>query len=734
MSKRERRERSGPNDDGERLTEYEMPLAGSSSGSVGDPASATRVSIDMDGAEFGSPSFGDGGKNGRPKNRRGSNLTDATPRFQNYSTEAGRDDHNIHQQSGSSQFSLPPLPDYESNNESGGSVYSPSNNNATSVHSAGEGAPSYYDDDEEDYEYEGNSVSQSADSYNSPSNPSYTSTPIANRRSSMYEMKGRRSTNAMQISFDGRIRELPLSHDNDDQEQNCSTSSNHTPDPARPRGKSVDSIPSVTSNHSQRSIDIEDDISEQDSQNEVHSLVWCGFPVPMCIARALQRPPSLSRISLFLVTIAPCFWCCGKSLQGVSTDRAVLTRLNILALFFAFFQVVAGMWLVVVLLILDDQEGALGGFAPHLWNLNGNAFSIGIIGFVCIVTCTCTIRVIKEVDLVGAIRHLWILLWLLPFESFFSISLFDYFRVTEVWIKHWWLQPHLSWFRDYFCEEGTSSTLCLVPLDGGPDYATEDEWCQANYQSDSCTEIRDDAQDRMTSSMLLFYTCLASWSILMLALMLLMLRSLEKIISKPIVQKSRESNVPAWLTLPTAGTALVGSILLYSPTSLLSASSGTDNSWIGVAYLISAGLFFLAMILGWFLSAFSIRSSLDKKYKSVAVIIFIITMAAAAIIQIAILGASVVFAGNLVQAPIDDSQRGEVACFVDKDTTCTNCDDPVPENRCPEWTLDDVTRILQTQLKQSATLAAIFVLYAISALQFGLVLRKHLSLYQIDYV
>jgi hypothetical protein len=45
-----------------------------------------------------------------------------------------------------------------------------------------------------------------------------------------------------------------------------------------------------------------------------------------------------------------------------------------------------------------------------------------------------------------------------------------------------------------------------------------------------------------------------------------------------------------------------------------------------------------------------------------------------------------------------------------------------------------VLRVLQTQYRSSAALAAIFIIYAISALRFGFLLRKHISLYQIDYV
>ena len=58
----------------------------------------------------------------------------------------------------------------------------------------------------------------------------------------------------------------------------------------------------------------------------------------------------------------------------------------------------------------------------------------------------------------------------------------------------------------------------------------------------------------------------------------------------------------------------------------------------------------------------------------------------------------------------------------------------ISHKKIQEWTSQDVARIIQTQLKQSATLAAIFFLYAFSALRFGFSLRGSVSKYEIDYV
>jgi hypothetical protein len=236
----------------------------------------------------------------------------------------------------------------------------------------------------------------------------------------------------------------------------------------------------------------------------------------------------------------------------------------------------------------------------------------------------------------------------------------------------------------------------------------------------------------MEASMLAYYTTLGAWGCLLLLIMLLIINSLERIISKPIVQKSRETNVPAWLLLPSMGNAFAGSLFLFSPSSLLSSNSGAGAAWIGLVYLVTAVLFFVAMLMGWFLSTFSIQDNIDKKKKSIAVIVFIVVMAANTVLLATLFVSSLILSAELIESPIDESDRGTIACYVDGGGTCTQCGETGRE--CPEWTLEEVTNILRTQLKQSATIAAIFFLYSISVLRFGFVLRKHLSMYQIDYV
>ena len=224
----------------------------------------------------------------------------------------------------------------------------------------------------------------------------------------------------------------------------------------------------------------------------------------------------VTRITACLVRHAPCFWFCGNSLDVGATDRSILYRLNILCAFFAFGQVTAGSFLLVVLnsnLIVNRYNSVVvrtedsTSFSLDLWNLNGSVFCIAMVGLIILVTVLCTLRIVREVNLRGAVRYLWTMLWLLPLQIFFVISLFDYHRVTQVWVRHWWYLPSMAWFRKEFCVDDTYETLCLVPIDGGQNFTSEELWCLDTFNATNCVDIRDAAQTEAARFMSIFYYC-----------------------------------------------------------------------------------------------------------------------------------------------------------------------------------------------------------------------------------
>lgn len=88
---------------------------------------------------------------------------------------------------------------------------------------------------------------------------------------------------------------------------------------------------------------------------------------------------------------------------------------------------------------------------------------------------------------------------------------------------------------------------------------------------------------------------------------------------------------------------------------------------------------------------------------------------------------------DYIDRSLDNLLRGTIACSLSP-ATCSFSGNDDREDECPEWTEEDVDRVLSTLLRQLTTLAAIFMVYSIGALRFGFVLWHHLSSYQIDYV
>ena len=255
--------------------------------------------------------------------------------------------------------------------------------------------------------------------------------------------------------------------------------------------------------------------------------------------------------------------------------------------------------------------------------MGGCLLSLALVGLVIFLTMILTIPKIKRVNLDAAIQYMWILYWVLPIEILFVIALFDYHRVTGVWIKHWWSTPSMAFFRRLCCEEGTANTKCAVPIKGGHDFASSMAWCEANHDgATDCDDIRKKAVAQMEIYGYYFLYINAIAGAVLIILLLLALGLLEGIISAPIVQRSKESNISLWLTLPIIGCFAFGAILQFAPQSLI--PNAPELSWIGITYLVTGVAFTISALLGWFISLKSVMNLRDKTHKEIAVYLFII--------------------------------------------------------------------------------------------------------------
>lgn len=246
-----------------------------------------------------------------------------------------------------------------------------------------------------------------------------------------------------------------------------------------------------------------------------------GYPIPSWWKDA----PSCNQVAGWVVRNAPCFWGCRRRLRPGATDRSILLRLNILCAFFAAGQLASAVGIATFLYsdqIIDrttafDSDNETGQVTPNLWNTNVTVLILGLLGLVIFISMIVTLWVIREVNLVGALHYMWTLLWIIPVELFLVIGLFDYHRVTKVWIRHWWRAPTMAFFRKIFCQDGTYNNKCLVPLGGAP-FLNETSWCWNFFNATNCTQIRNDAQEKVFRWTYLYYTLNGVWGVLLIAL------------------------------------------------------------------------------------------------------------------------------------------------------------------------------------------------------------------------
>jgi hypothetical protein len=164
------------------------------------------------------------------------------------------------------------------------------------------------------------------------------------------------------------------------------------------------------------------------------------------LTRRLKDIFNLHKISILIVKCISCFCCIGNNneLQGSGfPDRFILARLNILSFVFSAIQLAASLWLIVVVFIEGRVNVQVDDDYQHeyyLWNNNPSIVVIACLAFVLLFTCFWTTRIVKEVDLVGALRFLWLLLWILPVAAFLNITAFDYYDVTSAWISEFQLK------------------------------------------------------------------------------------------------------------------------------------------------------------------------------------------------------------------------------------------------------------------------------------------------------
>jgi len=397
-----------------------------------------------------------------------------------------------------------------------------------------------------------------------------------------------------------------------------------------------------------------------------------------------------------------------------------LQRLNIIYAFSGLAQMGVGIFFTVVLLAQDVEVNLFKLLNSTILLVFGSFFLGGALGIILLVSSFWTIRVIQEVNLSGWIRYYWILYWLLPLQVFCVIALIDYGGLTKVWVEHWWTTPSMKWFRKMYCPASKMDECIATTI--------------------PFTDTRDKAQQSVHRFIEIFTYSNLTFDILLVLLLLLGYWMLRSIISEPIVQRSKESNIPLWLTLPAAGCLMLGFLTIDS-TSLLNDDNLDQPIWIEAIpnlFIVAGVAFSMSVLLGWFNFMKGVFNTQDKMLKQITVYLYILVIIIAIVSVASILIGCSIFSFRIFDLVEDESgEIGKIACNLSNKTLifgCTGCNSTNIEDQCPEWDKEDISIVLQAILKVIVSISAIFLIYPCFALHFGFEMRLLLSQYEIDYV
>lgn len=143
----------------------------------------------------------------------------------------------------------------------------------------------------------------------------------------------------------------------------------------------------------------------------------------------------------------------------------------------------------------------------------------------------------------------------------FSVAAFDFLDYLKSWLKHHWVDSSFRFIREAFCEPGTANAECMAPVNGGLDYTSVDEWCEAMFNSTACAEITEEAQDDAFSFTGRMLRLQGSVGILNVVQLFYAMAICSFILTKTVIMETMNDVINYLLLIPVAGCLLMGGFL-----------------------------------------------------------------------------------------------------------------------------------------------------------------------------
>lgn len=304
------------------------------------------------------------------------------------------------------------------------------------------------------------------------------------------------------------------------------------------------------------------------------------------------------------------------------------------------------------------------------------------------------------------------------------VSCLDSYLYMDIWVRHSWEEPVFSWLRSLYCRpQSTASGKCLAPI-----VANVTDWCVANFNSTDCSTIRREAVVRTESLLQTLTLSLGLVEIVTIILIFVSIYMCFKILTPPVITQSMNDIINYLLLLPMAACVGLSWYLLQF------ANQSTYFEILAYLFIALAVGQVIALPLG--IAAGRLKSlTLISFY---VLLIFMITMGYLGGAIMGLLFAKKIFDGNqqptLLQTENIACQKTLGCCCCNQKGASENRNHTMITgttfNRCPEWTNTEIITLLSLDLKISAFVAIVSVIYLTGALTVGLIVWQNLRNYK----
>ncbi|GAB5037306.1 Hypothetical protein NocV09_07100140 [Nannochloropsis oceanica] len=314
-----------------------------------------------------------------------------------------------------------------------------------------------------------------------------------------------------------------------------------------------------------------------------------------------------------------------------------------------------------------------------------------VVGIFLIYVASFGLHSARKVSIHHLLRYFWVATLGIAPLVLVTACAFDFYDISRSFLRHHWDSEALDGLRMYFCSEGAEAGgKCAAPAlgPGSPGFQSVHAWCEHYHDgATDCEMIKNAA--------------LAQGAVIM---------------------TYANDNISYLMILP-AGCCLGIALYLFSHSGF-----SPDHSWF-------AWLFVTAGTLNLLTSFFNLLGGRLKIMRLLQACL--VSNGLVVVLLIGLCSAGYVIAGALSrQGTFYTVRRAQdIACYIQlRGCCCCAQTDPLPANRCPEWTMAEIIAMIAVDFRIASLAALLAILYASGGLMTGWLVVQNWKNYHCEYI